>query len=226
MILAAGLGTRLGELGKSNAKPLLEVNGKPVVVRLLERLRNAGVTRCVINLHHLGELIERAIGDGKKFGMEVGYSREPKLLNVAGGIANALPLLGGKPFIVVNADVCSDYDLGKLAETAKNFPPVAGHLVLGSNPAFRPDGDFALSDGLISCKDKGSGRSTYIGSSIYRPEMFMQIERGTAASMTRLWHQAIAQGKLSGELHTGWWIDVGTPERLIEAEAKCASLEN
>src|SRR3954468_17847740 len=105
MILAAGRGERLRPLTDKLPKPLIEVRGKPLIVHHLERLGSAGFHDIVINVSHLGELIERALGDGSQWGVTIAWSREAEPLETAGGIAKARPLLGTAPFLLVNSDV-------------------------------------------------------------------------------------------------------------------------
>ncbi|WP_372725566.1 NDP-sugar synthase, partial [Immundisolibacter sp.] len=108
MILAAGLGTRMGPLTRDLPKPLLPVDGKPLIMHLLESLAAAGFVELVVNLAYRGEAIEDALGDGARFGVHIAYSHEPDgPLGTGGGVQRALPLLGPAPFVLVNADVRS-----------------------------------------------------------------------------------------------------------------------
>lgn len=225
MVLAAGRGTRLEKLGAASPKALMELGGRPAIVRVLERLRAAGIRRCVINLHHLGEQIEAVVGDGGALGIEVAYAREPELLDVAGGIANALELLGAEPFVVANADICSDLDFARPVAVAGRLGEADGHLFLGANPPFRPAGDFSLDAGRLVRQAGATPGHTYIGTAVYRPQLFAGLEAGAPAAMGPLWDRAIAAGRLAGELHPGWWIDIGTPQRLAEAAAIYAARE-
>src|SRR5512139_193209 len=108
MILAAGRGVRMRPLTDTMPKPLLEVRGKALIVRTIESLVRAGIREFVVNHAHLGDLIESALGDGSRFGAVIRYSREAEALESAGGIANALHLLGEEPFVVVNGDILCD----------------------------------------------------------------------------------------------------------------------
>lgn len=217
MVLAAGQGTRLGGLGTHHAKATLTVAGVPLIARLLHRLRAGGVERCVINLHHLGDQVEAVVGDGSSFELTIAYSREPVLLDVAGGIANALTLLGDQPFIVANADIVSNFDFQRLVRLAPTLAAGHGHLVLGANPDFRPQGDFRLAAGNVGELDDQLG-NTYLGIAAYTPAMFAMVTRGKPASMRPVWDAAMAATALSGELHLGLWHDTGTPERLAAAQ--------
>lgn len=214
MILAAGRGERMRPLTDTVPKPLLQAGGKPLIVRTIEALRHAGVTDIVINHAHLGAEIERALGDGSAHGVRLRYSPETEALETAGGIAKALPLLGPHPFIVANGDVHSDFDYARLLDALA--PESLAHLVLVPNPDHHPDGDFALEAGLVRL---GSGpKFTFSGMGVYRPELFRGIVPGEKAKLAPRLRTAIDGGLVSGELHTGLWRDIGTPERLAELD--------
>jgi len=200
-------------LTDATPKPLLEAGGKPLIAWHIEKLAAAGCTRIVINHAHLGAAIETALGDGSHFGVEIAYSPEPRALEAAGGIANALPLLGNAPFAAVNADVFSDYDYALLAQAIARLaqPGPLAHLVLVGNPAHNPRGDFALHGTRITLKGE---RLTYSGIAAYRPEFFDTIARGSKAPLAPLLRKHIAARRVSGEHYRGRWCDVGTPERL------------
>jgi len=190
-------------------KPLLEVGGKPLVEHLIDRLRAAGFQDLVINLGWLGTQIRDALGSGDRLGVAIEYSTEPPgALETAGGIRQALPLLGDEPFLVVNADVYCDYPLHRLREQ-----PIAGdaHLVMVANPAHHPAGDFHLSGTQLRLH--GEPRLTYSGIGVFRPALFAALEPGWRRLRPVL-EQAIGAGRASGELHRGRWLDLGTPERL------------
>src|SRR5688572_27049510 len=144
MILAAGRGERMRPLTGATPKPLLEAGGKPLIVWTIERLVRAGFRDLVINVSHLGERIESALGDGRRWDARIRYSREAEPLETAGGIATALALLGSEPFAVVNGDIYTDFDFSGL-HSALSDSTVA-HLVLIDNPPHHPTGDFGLED--------------------------------------------------------------------------------
>jgi N-acetyl-alpha-D-muramate 1-phosphate uridylyltransferase len=210
MVLAAGRGERLRPLTDTLPKPLLAVRGKPVIIWIIERLARAGIVDLVINHAHLGSKIEQALGDGRALGVAIRYSPEAEALETAGGIANALPLLGSEPFIVVNGDIYCDFDFSALRRRA--LGERLAHLVLVPNPEHNAAGDFALNGSQVATE--GAPRYTFSGIAQYRPELFAGVERGAKAKLAPLLTQAIRGGRASGELHLGMWHDVGTPQRL------------
>ncbi len=202
-------------------KPLLPVAGKPLIVWHIERLARAGLREIVINHAHLGDQIETLLDDGSAWGVSIRYSAEPAgALETAGGIANALPLLGDDPFLVVNGDTYCEWDFAR-ARAALADGDVA-YLVLVPNPPHHPAGDFALRSGRVA--DGGEPRLTFSGIGIYRPALFADIERGKPAKLAPLLRAAMAEDKVGGEAHAGRWVDVGTPQRLEELDAELRSL--
>lgn len=221
IILAAGRGERMRPLTDKLPKPLLEAGGRPLIVWHVEKLAAAGFTQIVINHSYLGALIESALGDGARFGIAITYSREAEALETAGGIANALLLLGSAPFAAVNADVFSDCDYARLARAAERLaqPGPVAHLVLVDNPAHHQAGDFALHDATVAVD---GARFTFSGLAAYRPAMFAGITAGTKAKLAPLLREHIIAGRVSGEHHHGRWCDVGTPERLAALNRELA----
>ncbi len=214
MILAAGRGERLRPLTDTTPKPLLPVGGKPLIVWHLERLAAAGFRRVVINHAHLGEQIAAALGDGSRWGLNIRYSPEGagRALETGGGICKALPLLGEAPFLVINGDVFTDLDFAALS-----LPDDAlAHLVLVDNPPHHPQGDFHLqADGRV--RAEGEPRLTFSGIGLYRPEGFAgcRPEPFPLAPLLRRW---MACGRVSGERHSGRWVDVGTEARYRQLD--------
>lgn len=217
MILAAGKGERMRPLTDARPKPMLPVAGKPLIEYHLERLGAAGVREFVINLGWHGDQIRSAIGDGARWGVSVRYSEEGwPALESGGGILHALPLLGDGPFVVVNGDVYADYPWPALVERARRLPRAdLAHLVLVPNPAHNEKGDFVLDQGRVT---NGAGpRLTFSGLSVHRPEFFAGCAAGHFPLLP-LWRRHADEGTISGELYTGRWSDVGTPQRLGELE--------
>jgi MurNAc alpha-1-phosphate uridylyltransferase len=219
MILAAGRGERMRPLTDHTPKPLLLVGGKPLIVWHIERLARTGFRELVINHAHLGRQIESALGDGSRFGISITYSDEGEALETAGGIAKALPMLGEEPFLVVNGDVYTDYDFGRLA--AQPMGGVVAHLVLVDNPPQHAQGDFHLENGRLV--GRGALRLTFSGIGVYRPELFASVVPGSQAKLAPLLHAAIAQQRATAEHYRGDWVDVGTPERLHALDCKLSS---
>lgn len=217
MILAAGRGERMRPLTDDMPKPLLPVGGRPLIVWHIERLAAAGIQDIVINHAHLGARIEAALGDGGAWGVRIRYSPEGQgqALETGGGIFNALPLLGQRPFVVVNADVWCDLDLGGLALDAHDL----AHLVMVDNPAHHPVGDFRLAAGRLAVD--GEPRLTFSGIGVYAPALFADC-RPAAFPLAPLLRAAMAEDRVGGSYHGGRWIDVGTPQRLAEIEQMLA----
>jgi len=218
MILAAGRGERMRPLSERLPKPLVPVAGKPLIARLVRQLARCGIADIVVNVSHLGELIENALGNGAAFGVRIAYSREYEALETAGGIAAALPLLGAAPFIAVNSDVYSDFDFTRLEPAADKLSRAGelAHLVLVDNPPHHPQGDFCLDGGMVAAH--GNVCFTFSGIGVYEPALFSAVARGAKAQLAALLREPIAQRRVSGEHHGGLWIDVGTPERLAQLE--------
>lgn len=208
MILAAGLGTRMRPLTDTMPKPLLKVGGIPLILWHIERLAHDDFTDIVINIAHLGYQIPEALGDGSEWGVNIIYSDEQEegALESAGGIVKALPLLGDDPFLVLNGDIWTDYDY----QANRKLPEgVLAHLVLVPNPEHNPEGDFAL-DGQKVVDNK---QYTFSGIGYYSPKLFEGVPYGKSA-LAPLLRAAMKEGKVTGELYEGEWLDIGTPERL------------
>ncbi|HLB16044.1 MAG TPA: nucleotidyltransferase family protein [Burkholderiales bacterium] len=216
MLLAAGRGERMRPLTDATPKALLPAGGKPVVAWLLERLAATGFEELVLNHAQLGWMIEAALGDGARFGVRIRYSHEPEALETAGGIANAMPLLGEAPFLAVNADLHTDFPFARLRAVLND--DALAHLVLVDNPSHHPGGDFALSDGRVA--NAGAPMLTFSGIGVYRPALFAAVARGTRAPLAPLLREAAARGRVTGELFRGRWLDIGTPERLAALDAE------
>ena len=218
-ILAAGRGERMRPLTDRTPKPLLRAGGKPLIVWHLERLRASGFREVIINHAHLGEQIEAALGDGSRYGLVLRYSPEPPgALETAGGIANALELLGDQPFLLVNGDVWCDWDFGRAPALATR-PADLAHLVLVDNPPQHVGGDFCLDGSVVRYAASGAGPTlTYAGTGVFSPDFFATVPAGAVMKMRPLLDAAIARGIVSGERHGGRWVDVGTPERLAELD--------
>ena len=215
MILAAGRGERMRPLTDTQPKPLLEVGGKPLIGYHLEALARAGIRDVVINLAWHGELIRRALGDGKRFGVQICYSDEPEgALETGGGILAALPLLGPAPFLVISGDIWSDFALasciGRLADRD------VAHFVVVPNPGFHEKGDFGLAGGRMVDR---APRYTYANIGVLRPEFFAGRQPGRFA-LAPLMFEWIRQDRVSGELFQGRWHNLGTAVQLAQLDAE------
>ncbi len=216
MILAAGRGERMRPLTDRTPKPLLKVAGKALIEYHLERLAAAGISEVIINHAYLGRQIEQFLGSGQRYGLNITYSPETQGLETGGGVYNALPLLGAPPFLVVNADVWTDFPFESITRQPYRTEDLA-HLVLVTNPEHNSEGDFALSaEGRVI--DVGPGKLTFSGIACYRAEFFSRCTPGVFP-LAPLLRQAIVDGRVSGECYTGRWVDVGTPARLSALDA-------
>lgn len=233
MILAAGRGERMHPLTDMLPKSLLCVGNKPLIEYHLDNLARAGFVDIVINHAHLGQMIETALGDGERYGINIRYSHESIALETAGGIVKALPLLkskvgnepGEQPFLIINADIYCEIDFSTLLPILRqmkaNLDGYSAHLVLVSNPEHHPDGDFVLNSGRLALK--GKEKLTFSGIGVYKPAFFKDIEPGLVAKLAPKLCQAIAAGKVGGEHYEGVWIDVGTPERLRRLDVQLSN---
>lgn len=230
MILAAGRGERMRPLTDHCPKPLLRAGGDSLIGHRIRRLRQAGFIDLVINHAHLGDQIVAALGTGAEYDVRISYSPETpgQALETGGGIFNALPLLGGQPFVVTNADIWCDFDYSRLSLA----PGDLATLVLVDNPPHHFEGDFFLQNsrlleepdsncagivGNIPVPDRPS-RLTFSGIGCYHPDLFKDCQRG-AFKLAPLLREAIRQGKVGGLHHQGQWFDIGTPDRLAELDA-------
>ena len=217
MILAAGRGVRMRPLTDRIPKALLKVGRRCLIEYHIAALVQAGITDIVINHAHLGNQIEAVLGDGSRYDARIVYSPEGETaLETGGGIYRALPLLGAKPFIVVNADIWTDYPFRQLPEK----PSGLAHLVLVDNPAFNQTGDFVLNGGHIV--EEGQPRLTYSGIGVFTPALFKGCKPGVFP-LAPLLRKAITAGQVSGEHYQGVWYDIGTPERLEMIEQRFPS---
>ncbi|MDO4878367.1 MAG: nucleotidyltransferase family protein [Neisseria sp.] len=217
MILAAGRGERMRPLTDTVPKPLLQVGGEPLIGWHLRRLKAAGIGEVVINHAWLGAQIEAALGDGRAYGLQISYSREGgRGLETAGGIATALPLLGGQPFLVINGDVLTDIDFAAAYGAQDLLADADAFLWLVDNPPHHPQGDFVLAeDGFVrAC---GDAPLTFSGCGLYRPSLFDKVAPNHPAKLAPLLREAMGRGRVRGTHHGGLWLDVGTAGRLEEA---------
>ncbi|CAM4246687.1 putative sugar-phosphate nucleotidyl transferase [Bordetella tumbae] len=236
MILAAGRGERMRPLTDHTPKPLLPAGGKPLIVWHLERLAAVGIREIVINHAWLGEQLPAQLGDGSRFGVQIAYSPEsPAALETAGGIAQALPLLGSDPFLVVNGDIWCDWNPAEAEARLRDMHRAGADawLLLVDNPEHHPQGDFILSAQGIVLSDRPQATNssdgdantstlpklTFAGIGLYRPALFADLPPAMPAPLGPLLRAAMARDAVLGTHHRGAWTDVGTPQRLETLDA-------
>lgn len=208
MILAAGRGERMRPLTDRTPKSLLRIGGQTLIERQIHALIRSGITELVINHAHLGDQLVAALGDGAAYGATIRWSPEPEgALGTGGGIFHALPLLDDDPFVVVNADIWTDFDFSGLPAQ----PVGLAHLVLVDNPEHHPAGDFALDGGQVA--RSGPVKLTFAGIGVYRRELFAGCSAG-AFPLAPLLRTAMDAGQVTGQHYSHSWFDIGTPERL------------
>ncbi len=226
MILAAGLGTRLRPLTDTIPKPLLPVGGVPIIVWNLLLLNRHGFRQVVINLHHLGPMIEQALGTGSKFGIRIIYSHEPIILGTGGGIKQAESHFSGEPVLILNGDTLVELDLEALCDFHRSHH-AAATLVLREDPD-------AARWGLVEVGDKGqilriTGQGLvdsvpvtprmFAGIHILHPRLLQKVPKGVASSIIDPYVKAIERGEpVLGYDLQGYWSDIGTAERYAQAE--------
>jgi mannose-1-phosphate guanylyltransferase len=222
MILAAGKGTRLRPLTDTTPKPLLDVAGRPMIAFPLEMLRQAGVREVVINLHHLGDQIRAALGDGDKLGVRITYSEENPILDTGGAIAAARPFLSGDTFIVLNADTVIDLQLRAVIDFHRQHGATATMVL-------RPDPE-AVRYGLIEVDEtqrirrflgfpaEAEGRLTplmFAGVHVFEPRLFEYMQPGVYSITRDVYPRLLAAGEpLYGYMHRGYWRVLDTPRDL------------
>ncbi|MGC3982517.1 MAG: nucleotidyltransferase family protein [Steroidobacteraceae bacterium] len=218
MILAAGRGERMKPLTDAQPKPLLKVGGKALIEYHIESLASTGFRDLVINTGWLGEQIPQYLGDGSRWGVRIAYSHEGwPALETGGGLFKALPLLDHQPFLVVNGDVWTDWRAVAPQLPLQWRDTTLAHLVLVPNPPQHVRGDFGLQQGRVT--DQAEQRHTFSGIGFYHPDLFAGCQSGPFKLAPLLYEQARV-GRISGELFTGAWHDIGTPERLRQLDQK------
>ena len=209
MVLAAGFGKRLSPLTDTLPKPLIKVGDQSLIQRNINYLIDNGFSEIIINVsHHSDQVINHV----KEIfpNINILFSIEDKPLGTGGGILNALPIIGSKPFLLINSDIFHKIDIKELPQDTK-----AAHLIGVPNPEHNADGDFSLKKNLIEIKD-GKNSLTWCGISIINPIIFN--ESNFESNSFNIWDTVlpsyIEEGVVTGEESSGLWVDVGTPERL------------
>jgi MurNAc alpha-1-phosphate uridylyltransferase len=222
MVLAAGLGTRLRPLTDTRPKPLVEVAGRTLIDRVLDRLIEAGVATAVINTHYRAAMLERHLAHRDR--PHIRFSREAKLLDTGGGVRQALPLLGPGPFFTINSDALwTDGRIGTLRRLAARWNDDSMDALLLLQPrehaiGYAGSGDFERrpSGRLIRRK---TAPLVFAGVQILHPRLFKDTPEG-AFSLNLLYDRAQAAGRLYGQAHDGDWYHIGTMEARREAEER------
>ena len=227
MVLAAGRGTRLAPLTDRLPKPLMPVAGRPMLAHILDFLRAGGIDDVVINLHHLGNLIEQAIGDGRRFGLRVRYSWEPEILDTGGGIKRAQPLLAGEPFVVANSDSLLELPLARLLEYHHRRQGIVTMVVRPSPDAERLglielDADDRVRrvvgqpEGIIEGPLRGF---MFPGLHVFEPRIFDWMDTGAAFGVVRETYPRLLRAgePVYGFITAARWLNIDTSEGLSAA---------
>ena len=209
MILAAGRGNRLRPLTDKRPKPLVQVGNDTLIEHHIKNIARAGFESIVINTAYMGEMIRNRIGDGTRYNIPIEYSDEgEQALETGGGISYALPLLGDQPFLVVSADIYCDISFDHQFQMDNKDM----HLIMVHNPAHHPNGDFSESELNISDKND---RLTYSGIAYIHPKLFTHEER--VFPLINTIRECINRNTINASVYTGVWFDIGTANRLHEA---------
>ena len=210
MILSAGRGERMRPLSDHQAKPLMKVGKHRLIEHHLFALKKAGITEVIINVSYLAQSIMNTLGNGDRYGIQIHYSVEDEALETGGGIIKALPLLGEAPFWVINGDVFTDFSFD-LKIPDNRFAT----LLMIDNPEHHRQGDFSIEQGDLILPSKQS--LTFSGIGLYKPEFFADFVGVSHCKLADIIRANISKQAISGVHFSGRWIDVGTPERLAQA---------
>jgi NDP-sugar pyrophosphorylase family protein len=223
MVLAAGLGERLRPLTETIPKTLLPIAGRPILAWNLLLLKRHGITEAIINLHHLGEQIVEALGDGRRYGMKLAYSHEPSLLGTSGGIKQAEPYLKDGPFLVLNGDTLSECDLTGLIAAHREGGAQAT-LAVREDPEAAKWGSLTI-DGrsrILRIKGEPPGPFMFAGIHILDPAILDAIPPGSG-SIIDVYIRLLGDSRpLQAYRMSGYWSDIGTPERYAQAQRDVA----
>ncbi|WP_455371181.1 nucleotidyltransferase family protein [Petrachloros mirabilis] len=231
MILAAGMGTRLRPLTNTIPKPLLPIAGTPLIVWNLLLLKRHGFQDVIINLHHLGPMIEQALGNGSKYGVRIHYSHEPVILGTGGGIKQAEPDFSGEPVLVLNGDTLFELDLEALWNSHQERK-AAATLVLRADPDAARWGlvEVGSDDRILRITGRGRTDSSpikprmFAGIHILQPRLLRDVPKGKESSIIDAYVAAIQRDEhVYGYDLPGYWSDVGTPQRYAQAEHDAAN---
>ncbi len=209
-------------LTDSLPKPLVPLNGKPLIDYQLEKLSAAGVREAIVNVAYLGEQVVQHLERKNPFNLDIQFSREPEPLETGGALHYAQALIGDDDVLLVNGDVWSEIDYAQIIENAMNMGCVANggaHLVLVENPSFKSKGDFSLEASRVENLSELNKGLTFSGVSVLSSSLLRDYpEKRYKFPLKEIFDWGIAHQKISGEMFTGYWNDVGTPERLKDVE--------
>ncbi len=234
MVLAAGLGARLRPLTASVPKPLLPLGPHPLLVWNLLLLRRHGVEDVMVNLHYLGEDIRQALGDGSQWNMRLFYSHEPVLLGTGGGIKQVEEFFEGAPFLVLNGDTIAALDLSRLVAHHRAEKALAT-MALRDDPDVESWGVVETDgrDRVLRIRGKGrpvrtgeapARRRLFAGVHVLDPLMLRHVPHGRCASILDAYVAWLERGAtIAGHVFSGYWSDVGTPERYAQAQQDVAA---
>ncbi len=234
MLLAAGKGLRLRPVTAKIPKPLVPVGGRPMVERVLDLMSEAGIRHVHMNSHHLGHLLPENLGDGSRWGFALDYHPEETILGTGGGllgVKNECPqLVADGPFLMINSDILMDLDLEALLRDHLQHEPLAT-LVLRPDPRARDYGVIAPDDHgrirrFLTVNTGGATQEMmFTGVQVLSPRIFEYMpDHGGEFPITDTYMKALAAGEtLRAFVHHGYWNDLGTPARLMEAEADIAA---
>ncbi|HKN86075.1 MAG TPA: nucleotidyltransferase family protein [Nitrospiraceae bacterium] len=226
IILAAGLGSRLRPLTNTIPKPLLPVGGVPLIVWNLLLLRRHGIRDVIVNLHHLGHLIEKELGDGSTWDMRISYSKEPRILGTGGGLKQAEEFFEGKPFLVMNSDTLCELDVGALRRYHERQNPLAT-MVVREDPNVARWGVLELDADQRIVRINGRGRVSqgpvvgrmFAGVHIVHPRLLRSVPMHGESSIIDAYVHEIEHGEsVYGYSLHGYWSDVGTAQRYADVQ--------
>ena len=226
LLLSAGLGTRLQPLSTCRAKPALPIAGTPLIARMLRRLRDAGVTRVVINLHHRADSITGIVGDGSAFGLQVRYSWETQVLGSAGGPARAVPLLESDRFLIVNGDMLTDVDFGALARQHVDTNALVTMAVIDGLPGY--NGVIADDRGIVSGFGKQSGAFHFIGVQAVNAAVFAGLDVDAVSETVHGIYPGLIASKPEAirVFHSAAsYFDIGSPRDYLDTVRTIAAAE-
>ncbi|MBI4528281.1 MAG: NDP-sugar synthase [Deltaproteobacteria bacterium] len=235
-VLAAGYGQRLRPITEKFPKAMVPVGGRPMIEYSLLLLKHYGIREIMINLHYLGEIIEEHLKDGSKLGLKITYSREEELLDTGGALLHTRPFLEKETFVVINSDVIIDLSLSDLLEAHKKRHATAT-LVLRPDPEADRYGPIEVGRNLrierfLGYEAPGRSRAPlsklmFTGVQVLEPRVFAFLEAESSLSSRRfsitqaIYPKMLAQGEpLYGYRFDGFWQDLGTAERIKEAESR------